>query len=42
MAFKVLGVLLVVKEKWEWKELKEILGLQDQEVMLEIEDNEEE
>ena len=42
MVFKVLGVLLVIKEKWEYKDLKEILVIQDQEVMLEIEDYEEE
>ena len=45
MAVQVPGVLLVVKEKWEWKVnkgVKEILVLQDQEVMLETEDHEEE
>ena len=44
MAVQVPGVLLVIKEKREWKvnkELKEILVLQDQEVILEIEDHEE-
>ena len=42
MALQVPVVLLVIKEKWEWKELKEILVLQDKEVMQEIEDHEEE
>ena len=41
MASQVPVVLLVIKEKWGEKDLKEILVLQDQEVMLEIEDHEE-
>ena len=44
MAVQVPVVLLVIKEKREWKvnkDVKEILVLQDQEVMLEVEDNEE-
>ena len=39
MAIQVLSVLLVIKGKWEWKvnkDVKEILVLLDQEVMLEI------
>ena len=45
MALQVQGVLLVIKEKKEWKvnkDVKEILVLQEQEVMLEIKDYEEE
>ena len=41
MALQVPAVLLVIKEKWEQKELKEILALKDKEVMLEIEEHEE-
>ena len=39
MAVQVPSVLLVIKGKWEWKvnkDVKEILVLLDQEVMLEI------
>ena len=39
MAIQVPSVLLVIKGKWEWKvnkDVKEILVLLDQEVMLEI------
>ena len=41
MVAQVLGVLLVAKGKQEWKvnkDVKEMLDLQEQEVMLEIED----
>ena len=44
MAVQVPRVLLVIKEKKDWKgnkDVKEILVLQDQEVMLVIEDHEE-
>ena len=44
MAVQVSEVLLVIKEKWEWKvnkDVKEILVHQDQEVMWEVEDDEE-
>ena len=44
MEFQVPRALLVIKEKWGWKvnkDIKEILVLQDREVMLEIEDHEE-
>ena len=41
MALQAPGDLLETKDKWEEKEIKEISGLRDQEVMLEIEDHEE-